>query len=52
MTDAKKSLQSQEDSAPFGTTPRRSKSPTVILGVLYAAWFLLLCWMAMYHIGR
>ena len=37
--------------APFGTQPRRSKGPLVLLGVLYLVWFLVLFWMAAFRPG-
>lgn len=43
MTDS--TSPSSED-APFGTTPRRGSGPLILLGVLYAAWFCVLLWMA------
>ena len=38
--------------APFGTQPRRSIAPLVVLGILYAAWFLVLVWMAACESGQ
>jgi hypothetical protein len=38
--------------APFGTEPRRSSGVLVVLGVLYAAWFVFLLWMAAFHTGQ
>ncbi len=40
------SLSPQSDNAPFGTRPRRGSGPLILLGVLYAAWFGVLLWMA------
>jgi purine-cytosine permease-like protein len=38
--------------APFGTQPRRSIGPLVLLGILYVGWFLVLLWMAAFESGN
>ena len=32
---------------PFGTHPRRSTGPLIVLLVLFAAWFVCLVWLAL-----
>lgn len=52
MTKTNQTHAPVESMIPYGADPRRSKVSLVILGVLYFAWFLVLCWLAAYHIGR
>lgn len=52
MTKSNSTPTPADPTLPYGSNPRRSKAPLIILGLLYAAWFLTLLWMAAYHIGR
>lgn len=38
--------------APYGSTPRGSKASIWLLGIVYAAWFGFLIWMAMEVTGQ
>ncbi len=38
--------------APFGAQQRRSRTPLVFLGLLYAIWFVILFWMAAFKSGQ
>ena len=37
----------RQSELPYGAGPGRSLLPVVALGILYAAWFLFLVWMAL-----
>jgi hypothetical protein len=50
-TKASKSA-ARDSQAPYGTEPRRSKGPLIVLGVLYVGWLVVLLWMAAFHTGR
>jgi hypothetical protein len=41
----------QSSDAPYGTEPRRSAAPLVILSIVYGLWFLFLLWMAIFRAG-
>lgn len=34
------------DALPFGSDPRRSRAPVMVLGIAFALWTLFLVWMA------
>jgi hypothetical protein len=38
--------------APFGTVPRRSKGPLLLLGLVYLVWLAVLFWMAAFESGN
>ena len=40
------------DSSPLGSDPARSRVPTVVLGIIYAAWFIGLLVMAVTQVSR
>ena len=40
-----------ESSAPYGTQPRRPVWPVVAWCALFGAWFIVLLWMALFHVG-
>jgi len=52
MTTKSSQAADPDRQAPFGTHPRRSTGPLVLLGVLYVVWFLVLFWMAAFRAGN
>lgn len=40
-----------DNDAPFGTVPRHAPLAIWLWGLFYAAWLVLLLWMALYHSG-
>ena len=51
MTEDKRNSSTTDPLAPYGTQPRRSNVPLVLLAALYVLWLLLLLWMAATQVG-
>jgi hypothetical protein len=52
MTKKRSEPAATDSQAPFGTRPRKSKGPLLLLGGLYLAWLALLFWMAVFESGN
>ena len=52
MTAKRSNPTSSDADAPYGTRPRRSRAPLLLLAALYACWLIVLLWMAVAHVGE
>lgn len=52
MNDDPRYKECLESGAPFGTCPRRSIAPLIVVGVVYAAFLLALVWTALKQTHR
>lgn len=51
MTKTPSDHAAADSQAPFGTEPRGSAAPLVLLGLLYLAWLAVLFWLAAFRPG-